>query len=157
MAWGHGHWTGYEEITGQTLDISEWTDFEFYDLVWCWWHVPGKPNMTDKPRCLARWLGVWHHVGSDLCYWLLTKYGKIVSNLSVQHVTHDDYLKEDKQKEIEAFDQKLKEQLDDKNFVVPGEGFAGMFLEDIDDLVNDSGGIIHEEDHTPSNEDFLSE
>jgi hypothetical protein len=70
---------------------------------------------------------------------------------------HDDYLQEDKQKEIEAFDQKLKEQLDDESFVVPGEGFAGMFLEDIDDLVNYSGGIIHEEDHTPSNEDFPSE
>jgi hypothetical protein len=82
-------------------------------------------------------------LGSDLCYYqLVTKYGKIVSNSSVQHDTH------------EASDQKLKELLDQKNFVVPGKGFAGMFLKDIDDLVNnfvnDCGGIIHEEDHTPS-------
>ena len=26
--------TGYELVTGQTADISEWLDFEFYDLVW---------------------------------------------------------------------------------------------------------------------------
>ena len=26
--------TGYKEVTGQTPDISEWLDFEFYDLVW---------------------------------------------------------------------------------------------------------------------------
>jgi hypothetical protein len=25
---------GLEEITGQTIDISEWLDFEFYDPVW---------------------------------------------------------------------------------------------------------------------------
>jgi hypothetical protein len=25
-----------EEITGNTIDISKWLDFEFYDLVWYW-------------------------------------------------------------------------------------------------------------------------
>jgi hypothetical protein len=77
-----------------------------------------------------------------------------MSNLTVQHVTQDDYLQEDKCKEIKAFDQKLKKQLDAKNFVVPSDDLAGMFLEDVDDLVNDFGGIIHEEDHTPSDEDY---
>ena len=28
--------TGMERITGDTVDISEWTDFEFYDLCWYW-------------------------------------------------------------------------------------------------------------------------
>jgi hypothetical protein len=112
-------------------------------------------TMTDNTQCLACWLGVLHHVGSDLCYWLLTKYGKIVSNSSsIQHVTHDDYLQKDKRKEIKVFDQKLKDWLDDKNIVVPSDCLAGMFLEDIDDLVNDSGGIIHKEDHTPSDNDY---
>jgi hypothetical protein len=26
--------SGHEEVTGNTPDISEWLDFEFYDLVW---------------------------------------------------------------------------------------------------------------------------
>ena len=29
--------TGYEEVAGQTPDIGEYLDFEFYDLVW-WWN-----------------------------------------------------------------------------------------------------------------------
>jgi hypothetical protein len=37
---------GYEEVTGQTPDISEWLDFEFYDLVW-WLDCPVKPNVTN--------------------------------------------------------------------------------------------------------------
>ena len=31
MARGSDRRTGYEEVTGQTPDISEWLDFEFYD------------------------------------------------------------------------------------------------------------------------------
>ena len=60
--------TGYEEVTGDTPNIAEWLDFEFYDLVW-WLDRPKKPDVNDKSRRLARWLGVSHHVGSDLCYW----------------------------------------------------------------------------------------
>ena len=29
-----GKRTGYEEVTGQTTDIGEYLDFEFYDLIW---------------------------------------------------------------------------------------------------------------------------
>jgi hypothetical protein len=65
MARGSDRRTGYEEITGQTPDISEWLDFEFYDLVW-WLDRPMKPNFTDNTRRLACWLGVSHRVGSDL-------------------------------------------------------------------------------------------
>jgi hypothetical protein len=46
MAHGSDRRTGYEEVTGQTPDISEWLDFEFYDLVWRL-DRPVKPNVTD--------------------------------------------------------------------------------------------------------------
>ena len=32
----NGQNTGLEKLTGDTVDISEWIDFEFYDLVWYW-------------------------------------------------------------------------------------------------------------------------
>ena len=70
MALGTTGRTGYEEITGQTPDISEWLDFEFYDLVWWLDHLM-KPDFIENTRWLARWLGVSHHVGSDLSYWLI--------------------------------------------------------------------------------------
>jgi hypothetical protein len=44
---------------------------------------------------LGRWLGVSHRVGSDLCYWIVTDSGQVVSKTSVEHVTRDDYLNED--------------------------------------------------------------
>ncbi len=28
--------SGYQQVTGKIPNISEWLDFEFYDLVWCW-------------------------------------------------------------------------------------------------------------------------
>jgi hypothetical protein len=88
---GHDGRTGYEEVTGNTPDISEWLDFEFYDLVW-WLDRPTKPSITMVQRCLARWLGILYRVGSDLCFWLITESGKIISKTSVEHVIHHDYI-----------------------------------------------------------------
>ena len=59
MARGDDHRTGYKVVMGQTPDISEWLDFEFYDLVW-WLDWTTKPDLTDNTRRLARWLGVAH-------------------------------------------------------------------------------------------------
>ena len=47
-------------------------------------------DTVDDERLPAKWLGVSHHVGSDLSYWLLLGSGKIVSRTSVQHVTQSD-------------------------------------------------------------------
>ena len=100
MARGDDRRTGYELVTSQTADISEWLEFEFYDLVW-WLDRLTKPNFTNHTRRLARWLGVLHRVGSDLCYWLITDSGKVISMTSVEHVMRDDYLQEDLNKEID--------------------------------------------------------
>jgi hypothetical protein len=115
MARGSDRRTGYnEEVTGQTPDISEWLDFEFYDLVW-WLDRPTKPNFTDNVRRSARWIGVSHRVGSDMSYWLITESGKIISKTSVKHVIRDDYLQADKWKEIDDFNLRLEASLDDAN------------------------------------------
>ena len=157
MARGDDRRTGYEEVTGQTPDISEWLDFEFYDLVW-WLDRPTKPNFTDKVRRLARWIGVSHRVGSDLSYWLITESGKIISKTSVEHVIRDDYLEADKRKEVGAFNLRLETSLDDANFMVDGEGeFDSMFLQDIDDDLNSGVHHAHDDiaDHTtPTPEDY---
>jgi hypothetical protein len=46
MAHGDDRRTGYKVVMGQTSDISDWLDFEFYDLVW-WLKRSKKPNITD--------------------------------------------------------------------------------------------------------------
>jgi hypothetical protein len=82
--------TGLEIVTGETPDISEWTDFGFYDRVWVYDHK--KIELDGTGRRLARWLGVAHCVGSDLCYWLLLSTGHVVARTTVQHVTREDIL-----------------------------------------------------------------
>jgi hypothetical protein len=103
---------------------------------------------------VARWLGESHRVGSDLSYWLITESGKIISKTSVEHVTRDDYLQADKKQEIQEFNRRLDESLDDANFEVEGEGeFDSMYLDDVEDDTHI--GVTHgEEQNTPSLEDY---
>ena len=62
---------------GQTIDISEWLYFEFYDLVWYW--DERKADMADDPKMIGRWLGIAHRVGSNMTYWILTQCGKVIA------------------------------------------------------------------------------
>ena len=39
---------------GHTIDISEWLDFDFYDLVWYW--DERKADMADDPKKIGWWL-----------------------------------------------------------------------------------------------------
>ena len=65
MACGQDCHTVYEEVTGQTAEISEWIDFEFYDLIY-WYDRSNKTDVSDDVRRLERWLGVSHRVRSDM-------------------------------------------------------------------------------------------
>lgn len=56
MSRGSDHRTGYEEVTGQTVDISEWLYFEFYDFVW-WLDHPTCSSIGMVAWCItSRWL-----------------------------------------------------------------------------------------------------
>ena len=126
---GPGRRPGLEQITGKTIDISEYTDFTFYDLVWYYTGVR-KLDTTEDPRALGRWLGVSHRVGSDMSYWILTKSGKVISNPTVQHVTSTE--KESMVKEIEEFNEKVNDRLNDKNHST-GELAGTFYLDDEED------------------------
>ena len=118
--------TGIEMVTGETPDISEWIDFEFYDRVWC--YNQKKIEIDGSGRRLARWLGVAHRVGSDLCYWLLLQSGKVIARTTVQYVVRDDYLNDDVKSEIERFDQTVEERMSDQNFIL--EDPNGFYIQD---------------------------
>ena len=107
--------TGYEEVTSQITDIGEYLYFEFYNLVW-FCYLPDKPNNTDNPRKLACWLGIYHIVESEMCYWLMTETGELVSRILVEHITRDDNLNPYINSSIDDFNKKLIERLDDGNF-----------------------------------------
>ena len=77
--------TGMERIIGDTEDISELTDFEFYDLCWYW----DTHNDWENSK-IGRWLGVSHRIVSSLCYWILNDIGTVLARTTVQHVTRDE-------------------------------------------------------------------
>eukprot|EP00957_Ditylum_brightwellii_P072515 5511254-Ditylum_brightwellii.AAC.1 len=54
--------------TGDTPDIFEWIDFDLWDHVQYW----DNPHKEDNPLP-GRWLGVFHHVRSAMCYWVISK------------------------------------------------------------------------------------
>jgi len=73
-----------EIITGETPDISEYIDFEFYD-----W-VTFRSNAGLGEVELGKWLGVSHRVGRLMSYWILPMSGIPISATTVQRLTNEE-------------------------------------------------------------------
>ena len=142
--------SAFEQVTGKTPDISEYLDFDFYDLIW--YHPGVHPNFDNEIRQLGRWLGVSHRVGSDMCYWILTVTGHVISESTVQHVTRDDALDVDIKQQIDEFNERLNERMDDTNFKIKHDE-GGFTLVDEYDLPQwDSAYGDHES--TPTDAEY---
>ena len=68
---------------GETPDISEWTDFSFYQ--WVWFYAPG--DFASEGQLLGRWLGVSHRIGQAMTYFVLPISGKPISRSTVKAVS----------------------------------------------------------------------
>jgi len=82
----NNHTIPLEALTGDTVDISEWTEFEFYDLMMYW-----DDREKEASQSIGRWLGPSHHIGSALCHYILTEKATILSRTSVQHITKEEF------------------------------------------------------------------
>ena len=102
---GRHEQSGYEMITGKTPDILEYFDFDFYDLVWYWLWL--NPFLSEHVCELARWMGIAHRVGLDMCYWLMPVSGVPVVNSSVQHITADKLRNPEIMHQIDDFNTRL--------------------------------------------------
>ena len=51
-----------ERLIGDTVEMSEWTDFRYYELCKYW----DKHIFTEDPK-IGIWLGVSHRVSNALC------------------------------------------------------------------------------------------
>ena len=106
--------TGYEEVTGRPQDISEYLDFDFWDLVRYW--DTAHPNINQDDRKLSRWAGVSHRVGRYMCYWTALANGHIIAETTVQHVTQDELNNTEIKSQIEQFNRQMIESMDDTKF-----------------------------------------
>ena len=94
--------TPLELITGETPDISEYTDFGFYDWVWF------KQNAGVDPPKIGRWLGVSHRVGRLMSYWILPISGIPISCSTVQKVTNLEKQTKENQETMDKYDEALE-------------------------------------------------
>ena len=133
----NGKDTGLERLTGDTVDISEWIDFEFYDLVWYW-----DDREDESKASVGRWLGVSHHIGSALCYYVLTDKGEVISRTTVQHIPRDEFVKPEVQATVKDYHVSLNQFLGQDQYVYEEENDA--FIRD--DVQADVGtGFTSEE------------
>jgi hypothetical protein len=70
----------------------------------------------------------------------------------VEHVTHEDYLSEDTKGKVKDFEKKLRECLDDSNFILQGED--GIDLKMLKDLNDDGTGTMVEDGITLMEEEY---
>ena len=96
------HCTPLEALTGDTIDISEWIEFEFYDLIIYWDDRDG-----DTKQSIGRWLGPSHHIGSALCYYILTEKATVISRTSVQHITKEEFETAEMKHRVTAYHETL--------------------------------------------------
>ena len=104
--------TPLERITGDTVDISEYLDFGFYD--WCWYHE----NAGLGPMKLVRWLGVAHRVGGLMSYWLLMINCTVIARTTVQRVTSLEMQTTHMKERAQAFDEATKAKIKDSEHMV---------------------------------------
>ena len=112
--------TPLEQLTGDTHDISEYLDFSFYD--WCWYNNNAGLGETK----LGCWVGVSHHVGSLMSYWVLTLKGHEISRMTVSQVTNLEKQQTDVKHRLAEFDSAITACFnDDAHVLVAGGGGGG--------------------------------
>ena len=112
-----------EQVTRDTPDILEYLDFEYYD--WCWYNNNAR---LGEPK-LGRWLGVAHHMGALMMYWILTEQGTVIACSTVSRLTLLEAHVENTKVQLQAFDAAMKEQMNDPanvinegGRIIPGTG-----------------------------------
>ena len=149
---GNGERPGLEQLTGETIDISEWLDFSFYDLIW--YHDSPKPGNDVGSRRLGRWLGVAHRVGSALCYWVLTESGKVIARTTVQHVTNAELREPTFNKQVQEFDNRVSTRLNSDGHVDLTSSDPSIRNLDVDDDWSDKNGFHMPTGNMPTDKDY---
>jgi hypothetical protein len=122
-----------ERITGETVDISEYLDFGFYDWIWY------RENAGLGETKLGRWLGVSHRVGTLMSFWVLTGTGKVLSRTTVQRVTNLESKVDDNKTRMNDFTTRVTERIGGNDLVVQDElGHNIVAVDDWDDPVYDA-------------------
>ena len=146
--------TPLERITGDTIDISEYLDFGFYD--WCWYHEEAGLGPTK----LGRWLGVAHRVGGLMSYWLLTINCTVIARTTVQRVTSLEMQTTHMKERAQAFDEATKAKIKDSEHIILEGGKTQPYdweqhpFEDDPDFTEEFHEVISNRELKEADDDF---
>jgi hypothetical protein len=144
-----------EEVTGETLDISEYLDFGFYD------HVSFKENAGLGVTWIGRWLGVSHRVGGLMSYWILIIKGTVISRTTVQRVTALEKETDEVNAAVVEFNSEISRRFKEEEDLTYDGAKPNLedwseylqydpdFQEEFDNIVNDPGISEADKDFTP--------
>jgi hypothetical protein len=149
-----------ERITGDTVDISEYLDFGFYDWVWF------RENAGLGETKLGRWLGVSHRIGTLMSFWVVTSSGRVMSRTTVQRVTNLELQIDENKVKCADFTTSLSERLggndivmldEDGDLIVPDDWddprFNEEFVEEYGRTINDPKLKEADQEFTPDTYD----
>jgi hypothetical protein len=144
-----------EYVTGETVDISEYLNFGFYD------RVSYKENAGLGAPAIGRWLGVSHRVDGLMSYWVLTQTGTVISRTTVQRITNLEKETDEFKESIREFDIEISRRFKEEEDLAydgakpnPEDGSEYLendpdFQEEFDSMVNDPKVPEADDDFTP--------
>jgi len=94
--------TPFETVLGFTPDISELTEFSWFD--WVWFHDPVNP---DKDH-LGRWMGPAHNIGQGLAYYVLNQNAEVIVPSTVSAIDPNDIAPYDLQIRQEEYTKRVE-------------------------------------------------
>jgi hypothetical protein len=103
------------KVTGETVDISPYLEFGFYDRVWY------RDNAGLGLQMPGRWLGVATNIGSMMCYHILQENGRVVARSSVWNTTNLELQTEEVKATFKEYDDAINTILRNDEFPVEGD------------------------------------
>ena len=129
-----------EALTGETPDISQYLDFGFYNQVWF------KEDAGLVETKLGKFVGVSHHIGSLMSYWIFPANRIPMSRTTVQRVKNLGSQTEQHKKRLEVYDRSIADRFNEVyiegNFIDTPNNKPNLEL--WEDLAGDDK-IFHEE------------
>ena len=104
-----------QNVVGETVNISNYLEFGFYDRVWF------RDNAGLGEQKLGRWLVVAEHVGSIMTYHILQSNGEIVARSTVWSITNLEQQTDTFKPTMSAYDDELSRHIEGGQFSAEGE------------------------------------
>jgi hypothetical protein len=123
----HGR-TPHEVLTGNTPDISEYLEYEWYQPIW----VYDTAAFPEQRRTIGRWIGVAHRIGQAMCYWVLPPSGIPIARSTVQPISKDELVTCDVMEQLHEYNNAIAANLGDADDTADPRDLR-LFLEDEDD------------------------